>query len=139
MAVSLLRKEFREFLDSDDTLRIYRNGQLVFSSNKDRVEPLLDYIDSNRPGEGAEVFFDKIMGNAAALLAVKAGAEEVFSPLGSKLGIDTLEKHKIKYHLSRVVPFIQKPESEDMCFMEQLSQGKDPEEFYIAIKRIIRG
>ncbi len=138
MIVSL-QKRFQEFLDSDDTLRIYRDGQLVFSSAKDKVKPLLEYIESQGQDQRPAVFYDKIMGNAAALLSVKAGAEEAFSPLGSRLGIETLEKYNIRYHFNRIIPFIQKPDSEEMCFMEQLSQGKEPEEFYTAIKRVIRG
>ena len=125
-------------MKSEDTLRIFEKGELVFSSAKDRVGPLIEYIDSDRPKRDGAVIFDKIMGNAAALLAVKAGAREVFSPLGSQLGIDTLNRYNIKYHLNRIVPFIQKDDSQDMCFMEKLSMGKDPEEFYTAIKAIIK-
>jgi len=130
---------FQDFIESSDTLQVYREGDLVFSSDKDRVAALLEYIDSPGPTHGPSVIFDKIMGNAAALLAVLAGAQEVYSPLGSQLGIDTLERHHIKYHLTRVVPYIQKePDKEEMCFMERLSTGKGPDEFYQAIKAIIK-
>ena len=133
-----LKERFRNFVISGDTLQIYREGRLVYSSDKDRVVPLLEYIDSLGTQEGPAVIFDKIMGNAAALLAVKARAEEVYSPMGSQLGVDTLKKNNVKYHLKTIVPFIQKPDSEDMCFMEKLSIGKTPDEFYIAIKAIIK-
>lgn len=134
-----IQDRFRDFVNSSDTLQIYRDGKLVFSSDKDRVAALLEYIDSSGPAPAPCVIFDKIMGNAAALLAVLAGAEEVYSPLGSRLGIDTLEKHHIVYHLDRIVPYIQKvPDKEEMCFMERLSTGKEPDEFYRAIKAIIK-
>jgi len=78
------------------------------------------------------------MGNAAALLSIKAGAVEVFSPMGSQIGIDTLVKFNIKYHINKIVPFIQKDNSNDMCFMEKLSTEKTPDDFYTAIKAIIK-
>jgi hypothetical protein len=125
---------YRAFLASDDTLRIYREKALVFSSDKDRLLPLMDYLSDRQPGEPV-VIFDKVMGNAAALLAVKANCREVYSPLGSELGIETLKKHNIKYHLDKVVPFIMRPDGKEMCPMEKLSIGKTPEGFYQEMQR----
>ena len=133
-----MKNLFHNFTSSSDTFRVYREGKLVFSSEKDRVVPLLDYIASRAADDGPAVFFDRITGNAAALLSVLGKASEIFSPLGSQLGIDTLKKYEIKYHFDEIVPFIQKPDSSDMCFMEKLSTGKTPEEFYQAIRAIIK-
>ena len=99
---------FSAFLASDDTLRIYRDETLVFSSEKDRLLPLMEYIGEGSGDMPPVIIFDKIMGNAAALLAVKANCREVYSPLGSDLAIKTLEKHHIEYHLSETVPYIQR-------------------------------
>lgn len=129
---------FEEFLSSKDTLRVYQDSRLLFSSSKDRVVPLLEYIDRFAANHRPVVIFDKIMGNAAALLSVKANSQEVFSSLGSQLAIKTLENYNIKYHLTRIVPYIQKASGEDMCPMERLSIGKDPEEFYQTIKEFIK-
>ncbi|MBU2608091.1 MAG: DUF1893 domain-containing protein, partial [Chloroflexi bacterium] len=60
--------------------------------------------------------------------------KEVYSPLGSQLAVETLDRYGIKYHLSEIVPYIQKPNQEDMCPMEKLSQHKEPEEFYRALR-----
>ena len=79
------------------------------------------------------------MGNAAALLAVKASCREVYSPLGSQLAIKTLDKYHIKYHLTETVPYIQKANGEDMCPMEKLSMNRGPEEFYKLIRNTIKG
>jgi hypothetical protein len=125
---------YRAFLVSDDTLRIYRDEKLIFSSAKDRLLPLMDYLKETNPEQEPVVIFDKIMGNAAALLSVKAKAREVFSPLGSEPGIQTLKKHHIKYHLDRVVPYIIRPDGKEMCPMEKLSIGKTPEKFYQEMK-----
>jgi len=125
---------FNEFLISSDTLQVYEGNKLLFSSNKDRLLPLLEYLDRFAPHNRQVVIFDKIMGNAAALLSIKAGCQEVYSPLGSLLAIDTLNKYGIKHHLTRIVPYIQKAGREEMCPMEKLSQGKEPEDFYRVMK-----
>ena len=121
---------FSAFLASDDTLRIYRDDTLVFSSEKDRLVPLMEYIADYGAGEQPVAIFDRIMGNAAALLAVKVNCSEVYSPLGSELGIKTLERFGIEYHLSEIVPYILRPDGKGMCPMERLSIGKEPDEFY---------
>lgn len=121
---------FSAFLASDDTLRIYRDDTLIFSSEKDRLLPLMEYIADYGAGEQPVAIFDRIMGNAAALLAVKVNCSEVYSPLGSELGIKTLERFGIEYHLSEIVPYILRPDGKGMCPMERLSMGKEPDEFY---------
>ena len=78
------------------------------------------------------------MGNAAALLSIKASCQEVYSPLGSQLAVKTLDKYGIKYHITEVVPYIRKPNEEDMCPMEELSINKEPEGFYEVIRSIIK-
>jgi hypothetical protein len=129
---------FQAFLAGDDTLRIYRGKKLVFASKKDRLLPLMDYIATHEAGQGPLLVYDKIMGNAAAMLAVVAKASEVFSPLGSELAVKTLEKHGVKYHLKKLVPFIMRDDGKGMCPMEQLSIGKEPEEFYQIMKARIK-
>jgi len=121
---------FNEFLTSSDTLWVYEGDQLIFFSNKDRLLPLLEYIDRFTPHHQQVVIFDKIMGNAAALLLIKAGCQEVYSPLGSQLAVKTLDKYGIKYYFTEIVPYIQRPGGEDMCPMEKLSIDKESEEFY---------
>ena len=132
----MYRRLFKDFLKSSDTLRVYDNGNLLFASDKDGLLPLLEY-NTRFPPHRVTVF-DKIMGNAAALLAVRAGCCEVYSPLGSELAIATLDNYCVRHHLSRVVTFIQKVGGEEMCPMEKLSIGKAPEEFYRALAKLIQ-
>jgi len=128
---------FNKFLTSDDTLRVYEDDKMVFSSSKDRLLPLMEYLERFASDHEQVVIFDKIIGNAAALLCIKAKCREVFSPLGSQLAVKTLEKYGIKYHFSQIIPCIQRADGEDMCPMEKLSLGKSPEEFYQAMQNII--
>jgi len=127
---------FNKFLTSANTLRVYKGNKLIFASDKDRLLPLVEYLERFASRHRNVVIFDKIMGRAAALLCVKAKCREVYSPLGSQLAVEVLGKRGIKYHLTRTVPCIQKPNQTDMCPMELLSIGKEPEEFYQLIKKL---
>ena len=120
---------FGAFLRSSDTLQVYEGDHLVFSSQKERLLPLFEYIVRFAPYHRNVAIFDKVMGNAAALLSIKAGSQEVYSPLGSQLAAETLDRYGIRYHLAKVVPYIQAVSKKAMCPMEKLSIGKGPAEF----------
>ena len=128
------RQAFDEFLVSDDTLRVYEGPELLFSSSEERLLALLQYIEGFAHDHRGGTIMDKVMGNAAALLAVKAGCREVYSPLGSQLAIETLDKYGVKYYLSHVVPYIMQANGKDMCPMEKLSINKTPDEFYVVMR-----
>ena len=121
---------FDDFLESSDSLRVYRDENLVFSSSRNMLLPLLQYIREYRDKHEPVVVFDKIVGNAAALLLVVAGCDEVYSPLGSKLAVTTLEVYGIKYHIQNTVPYITRPGTDIICPMEQRSINKRPDSFY---------
>ena len=121
---------FARFVDSSDTFRVYHQGKLIFKSKKERLSPLLEYIDRFVPQVKDVVIFDRIVGNAAALLLKKAFCLEIYSPLGSEFAIQTLSEQGIKYHFSRTVPYILNQAGDDICPMEKLSLGKNPEEFF---------
>jgi hypothetical protein len=129
---------FKLFLDNDNTLNVYKEEKLIFLSTKDRLLPLMDYIDGFANQHRQVVVFDKLIGNAAALLCIKAHCQEIYSPLGSQLASKTLGRYGIAYHFNKVVPFIQQANRKDMCPMEKLSIGKGPEEFYQALKTRIK-
>ena len=128
---------FNDFLLSSDTLQVYNAGKLLFASTRDRLLPLVEYIDGFAHNQRV-VIFDKIVGNAAALLAVKANCREIYSRLGSQLAVKTLDRFRIKYHLGEIVPYIEAISRGNMCPMEKLSMDKGPKEFYAAVTNIIR-
>jgi hypothetical protein len=124
---------YQAFLSSSDKLQVYDQGTLVFTSDREMLVPLLNYLATKSAGHKDVTVFDKIMGNAAALLCIMAKSHEVYSPLGSELAVKTLDKHGIVHHIATIVPFIQRPGTTEICPMEKLSTGKEPEEFYRAV------
>jgi len=130
---------FSAFLSTDDTLRIYLDDSLIYSSDKDRLLPLMEYLEDYGPAPEKVTIFDKVIGNAAALLAVKVNCREVYSPLVSEYAIDTLEHYGIGYNMSEIVPYIMRPDGKGMCPMEKLSINKTPDEFYREMRRRVAG
>ncbi len=126
---------FNDFLISGDTFRVYKGSKLLFTSNRGGLLPLCEYTDRFVPYHQWVVAFDKITGNAAALLCAKATCLEVYSPLGSRPAVKTLDKYGIRHHFTQIVPYIQQPHSEEMCPMETLSIDKSPDEFYEIVRR----
>jgi hypothetical protein len=125
-----------DFKNSRDSLRIYDGAECIFRSDKNDLSPLLEYISSLKTIRSPVRILDKVMGNAAALLSVKAGATEVYSPLGSELAEQTLRENHIEQYLEKRVPFILARNGRDMCPMEKLSQNKSPDQFLEALKVI---
>ncbi len=101
-----MRPLFADFKCSSDTLRIYRGDECIFKSDQNVLAPLLEYILKYKKDGDRTTLMDKVMGNAAALLAISAGAGLVYSPLGSELASATLKKYSVEYYLERTVPFI---------------------------------
>ena len=124
-----------QFTNSDYSLWVYDRGKRIFQSKEERLAPLLDYIRAFVPKVKGVVVFDRIVGNAAALLMRKALCTKVYSPLGSQLAAQSLSNFGIKCHFSRTVAHIMSNRGDDMCPMEKLSIGKTPEEFYEAISQ----
>lgn len=127
---------FQKFLTSSDNLHVYETSKIIFTSDKAGLLPLLEYIDRFSLYHQQVAIFDKIMGNGAALLSVLANCQEVYSPLGSQLAISTLDKYRISYHITNIVPYIRKTLMGEMCPMEKLSMHKDPAGFYAAVRDI---
>ncbi len=128
---------FDEFMTCDDTLRVYEDNRLIHASNKRGLLPILEYLQMFDDYHQI-VIFDKLLGNAAALLAIKANCRELYSPLGSQIATKTLDKYSIKYYINEIVPNIQRPGGFDICPMEKLSVDKGPEDFYELIRNIIK-
>ena len=125
---------FSEFLVSNNTLQVYKEDRLIFASSKDGLLPILEYTEHFAPYEKDVTVFDRVVGNAAALLLKKLFCNEIYSPLGSELAAKTLSSFGISYHFVETAPYIKNQAGDDMCPMEKLSMNKNPEEFYQAVK-----
>ena len=131
---------FAQFLETRDNLQVYLGGKLCFRSEAPGLKPLLSYIREFTPCPEGAVVFDRLVGNAAALLLEKAACREVYGQVGSDLAIETLRGPGIAYSFLKVVPFISNRAGDGMCPFEKASIGKSVGEFYaFACERFGKG
>jgi hypothetical protein len=127
-------KRFAAFAKSQDTLRVYKGSRLIFSSNKKMLTPLMEYLENALPLVENVTVYDRITGNAAALLLKSIRASKVLSELGSRNAINTLDEAGIKYNFNKITDCIMNSDGTTICPMEKLSLGKTSEEFYLVLK-----
>ena len=128
--VGMSNECYETFLASADTLRVYRAGTLIYTSSVPGFAPLLDFLAEFGTAGEPVTLCDKVMGNAAACLAVMANAREVFSPYGSLHAVETLDEYGVIHHLGEVVPFIPGPDGTAIDPLEASTLDKEPEDVY---------
>ena len=121
---------FAGFQRSEDTVRIYLSGNLLFKSTEQGIRPLLTYLRKFYPCPENVTVFDRIVGNGAALLLKKTSCRKVHSIVGSETAAETLKRLGITYSFQTTVPFISNKAGDGMCPFEKASIGKSPDEFY---------
>jgi hypothetical protein len=117
-----------------NTLEVYHNGVLVFSSKGRWLHPLFEletFLASGdlRPEE-LEIR-DKVIGRAAAAMMVRLRLGRVHAGLLSRLGEDMLVRHGIPYGYDELVPRI-------TCRTEDLSRDmQDPQVIYDLVRSLV--
>jgi len=125
-----MKKEFERFFFSNLTLQIWLGEKLIFKSKKEGVRGLVEFIKKYRRRYKNLIAFDKVVGNAAALLFVYLKVKEVYGIIGSNLAKKTLRKYKIKFYFKKTISNILNKEKTDICPMEKISKTKTPEGLY---------
>ena len=121
---------FKKFLETEDTVQVYLAGKLHFRSTQKGIKPLITYIQEFAPCPEGAIVFDRIVGNAAALLLKEVSCTKVYGLIGSRLAAQTLEELGISHSFLKTVPYIVNRYGTDMCPFEKASLGKAPAEFY---------
>jgi hypothetical protein len=133
----MYQEKLNEFTGSGDSLWVFDGERKIFCSSEKMLLPMLRYIKEVSGAHDGVVIFDKIIGNAAALLMVIARCKEAYCPLASKLALSTLDSHNIRHYAATVVPVIQRAGMDEICPMEKLSMGKDPQGLYELLKDLV--
>jgi hypothetical protein len=117
-------------------LLVYRGGELVFSSDKNGIVPLMDAIDAiGGEGRGDLVTADRVVGKAAVLLNVYLGAREVHAALISTGAKALLSDRGIPFVFREETDAIKMRDGVIFCPFERLVQDiSDPEVAYAKIR-----
>jgi hypothetical protein len=131
-----LNRYLDELEESGMNLLVYSGGELVFSSDKNGIVPLMDAIDAVG-GEGLVglVTADRIVGKAAVLLNVYLGAGEVHAMLISAGAKELLSDRGIPFVFREETDAIKMRDGVIFCPFERMVQDvSDPEEAYVKIR-----
>jgi len=131
-----LSRYLDELEESGMNLLVYSGGELVFSSDKNGIMPLIDAIDAiGVEGLGDLVTADRIVGKAAVLLNVYLGAGEVHAMLISTGAMELLSDRGIPFVFREETDAIKMRDGVIFCPFERMVQDiSDPDVAYAKIR-----
>ena len=80
-----MKQKFEQFIKSSWGLELWLGDKRIFRSKKSGVRGLLDFINERGEKHEGIIIFDKIVGQAVALLAAYLRAKEVYGATAVKL------------------------------------------------------
>ncbi len=114
MAVEILNLEGR-------ALVIVRDGEVLKRDNRRGIGPMYDIVTGERSFSDGSSLADKVIGKAAAMLAIDAGIARLYALVISAEAEKALSDAGVEYHFKTMVPFIQNREKTGKCPMERLA------------------
>jgi hypothetical protein len=122
--------------ESGMNLLVFRKGELIFSSGKHGIIPIIEALDSLELGDNRSlVTADRIVGRAAGLLNLYMGVSEVHTLLISTGAKELLKEHGIHFQFKEETDAIKMKDGVIFCPFERLVQDiSDPKEAYVKIK-----
>lgn len=139
-------QEIRERLR--DAVKLLKKGQkscvilsengMVRTSNAIGIKPLMVELRADQNAFHHAVIADKVVGKAAALLAVLGNADAVFGIVMSDGAVSVLENNQIPFSFEERVPYIENRTKDGICPMEETVQSvEDPKEAFAALEETI--
>lgn len=122
----------------DKTIIIYKDKEVVFTSEYKGVRPMMEYMKAYGPSQEPLTVVDRIMGRGAVMLAVLINAKTIKTPMISKTALDLAKIHGLKVEADKIVPYVINREGNGRCPIETSVLGiEDVQEGYEAIKAAI--
>jgi len=117
LAVSVLRDRSASFV-------FVRDGRVLAVGEGSGIAPLVHALDRFKPAglEGASLA-DKIIGRAAALIAVYGGVRAVHGEFMSRAAMDELARHGITFTYGVEIPSVLNQRGTHLCPFEELVAG----------------
>ena len=111
----------------------------VLESRRGRgVMPLLDFYDQSPKQLSGAVVVDKVIGRAAAMIAIQGRARAVYGEIMSEDALELLNKHDVPAAYGQLVPRILNAKRDGLCPLEQSVAGiDDPARALAALRRRI--
>lgn len=131
-AISYLKK-------NDCALVFVRDGDVLFESHKKGIRPMYEALLSEVDLTGA-VLADRVIGRAAAMLALSVGIRSLFTFVMSESALAVCKKENFSaFTYGELSPFVMNRKQDDLCPIEKLSQETDdPEALMNRIENFLR-
>lgn len=117
---------------------IYFENKEPVCSEAIGIKPLMIELRKNRQAFRHGVIADKVVGKAAALMAVLGQADAVYGEIMSEAALTVFEKNHIDYRCGTLVPFIENRTHDGKCPMEAAVWEVDnPTEAFVVLEKTI--
>ncbi len=123
-----------EFTNLKESLIIYQDKEIIFSSYDSDIIPLIKFLDRKKELFSEVIIFDKYIGRAAGLLMTKISPSFIYTPIISEKAVNLFIEYEIDFEATKIVKYLMGKASNEMCQWEKLSIGKYPDEFYLLAK-----
>lgn len=110
-----------KYQTNDYTFVIVRDARVIATGTRDGIGELLEVVAAQGDALKGASLADKIVGKAVAMVAISAGINAIYTPLGSELAGQMLKAHGVAFQADTIVPRIQNKRSDGLCPMEQLT------------------
>jgi len=134
--------KLKDFAKGKWDLQILKDGEVIYQSKESGIKPVIDFIKKFGTSLKDLMIYDKIVGQAVALLFVllkvkssrcrqdSSSFAKVYGVVGSKKAEEVLKKYQIPHLFLQTVPYITNRDKTGPCPFEKMAEGKSPEEFW---------
>ena len=121
------------------SIHIEKDGVTIYESRDPMLKSLFFCLAQKREELKGATVVDKIVGRAAALLAVLGEVEQVITPLASESAKETLAEAGVLLYATKIIPFIINRDRTGLCPMEKLAgECRTPQEVFDRLTAIIK-
>jgi hypothetical protein len=121
------------------SIHIEKDGVTIYESRDPMLKPLFFCLAQKREELKGATVVDKIVGRAAALLAVLGEVEQVITPLASETAKETLAAAGVLLYAEKSIPYIINRDRTGLCPMEKLAgECWTPQELFDRLTDIIK-
>lgn len=133
-------KNIREELQGDITLcAILKDGRF-FKSYERGIKPIMEQLKSEPHFFENAILADKVVGKAAAFLAVYSKVSGIYAKTVSAPALSVLNEYKIPCEYETLVARIENRTKTGLCPMESLCMNiSAPEDAYLALRNKVYG
>ena len=128
-------QQIQRLKEENFSLVVEKHGKILYQSTQPRLEPLFRALQDLGEEMAGATIIDKVIGAAAARLAVIAKVSHVITPLTSRTAVEILQKNAIKLEYVNLVDNILNRDQNDLCPMEKMAKTfADNQAFYEHLK-----